>query len=334
MLSVSEILTWRLCATVVPNSQSIVHPAGPAAAEIAWLWWIMLIAFTGVFLLVIVLLICGIFGRSGALDRSESGPNESKATWRPWGSNGFIVAGGIVLPVLILTPLYFYSLTTSAGLRMPEEALRIRVAGHMWWWEVRYPGSEVVLANEIYIPVGRPVRLELTSTDVIHSFWVPRLNGKRDMIPGVENSFWIQADEAGIYRGQCGEYCGTQHANMAFEVIALRSEDFNAWMISQTEKTDESEVLAADRGLQVFLSVGCVQCHSIEGTQAAGNAGPDLTHLGSRRMIGGALLPNTRGNLSGWILDPQAIKPGIKMPRTYLDADDLQALVLYLETLQ
>lgn len=334
MLSVSEILTWRLWATAVPNSQSIVHPAGPAAAEIALLWWIMLIAFTGVFLLVIILLFCGIFGRSSAIDRSESGPNESKATCPPWGSNGFIVAGGIVLPILILTPLYFYSLTTSAGLRMPEEVLRIRVVGHMWWWEVRYPGSDVVLANEIYIPVGRPVRLELTSTDVIHSFWVPRLNGKRDMIPGVENSFWIQADEAGIYRGQCGEYCGTQHANMAFEVIALRSEDFDAWMISQTEKTDQSEVLSTDRGLQVFLTAGCVQCHSIEGTQAAGNAGPDLTHLGSRRMIGGALLPNTRGNLSGWILDPQAIKPGIKMPRTYLDADDLQALVLYLETLQ
>jgi cytochrome c oxidase subunit 2 len=204
----------------------------------------------------------------------------------------------------------------------------------MWWWEVLYPETGVLTANEMYIPVGKPVRLELTSTDVVHSFWVPRLNGKRDLIPGVENTFWIQADQAGVYRGQCGEYCGTQHANMAFEVIALETEDFDEWVFSQRPVSLESTVPVVEQGRQVFLTAGCVQCHAIRGTQAAGNAGPDLTHLGSRRMIGGAMLPNTRGNLMGWIADPQSIKPGVKMPRTYLEADDLQALVTYLENLQ
>ena len=336
MSSACEISTLHMFAASGSPAQSMMHPGGPAAAEIAWLWWIMLGTFTGVFILVMVLLLYGIFRRNSAVaaSASETGTIRNAGAAPPWGRTGFIVAGGIILPVLVLTPLFVYSLTTSARLRMPEDALTIRVTGHMWWWEVRYPESGIVAANEIYIPAGKPVRLELTSTDVIHSFWVPRLNGKRDMIPGIENAFWIQADQPGVYRGQCGEYCGTQHANMAFEVIALQSADFDAWLIAQTAKPPEPETSIIEHGLRVFLTAGCVQCHSIQGIRAAGNAGPDLTHLGSRRMIGGALLPNTRGNLAGWIADPQAIKPGIKMPRTYLEADDLQALVSYLESLQ
>lgn len=334
MWSASQLSTFRLLAYSDAPAQSMVHPGGPAAAEIAWLWWIMLGTFAGVFVLVIILLLYGIFRKSTALATAETEPIRNAGTALPGGTNGLIVAGGIILPVLILTPLYVYSLTVSARLQMPEDALTIRVVGHMWWWEVRYPESSIVSANEIYIPVGKPVRLELASTDVIHSFWVPRLNGKRDMIPGVENVFWIQADETGVYRGQCGEYCGTQHANMAFEVVALHPAEYDVWFVAQQIKPSEPESSTTERGLQVFLTAGCVQCHSIQGTQAAGNAGPDLTHLGSRRMIGGALLQNTRGNLAGWIADPQVIKPGIKMPRTYLESDDLQALVTYLESLE
>ena len=204
----------------------------------------------------------------------------------------------------------------------------------MWWWEVRYPQQQITTANELHIPVGRPVRLELTSADVIHSFWVPRLNGKRDMIPGLKTIFWIQADEPGVYRGQCGEYCGTQHANMAFEVIALESAEFDEWLAQQTSAKSPPRSEAAERGGEVFQSAGCAQCHAIQGTDATGTAGPDLTHVGGRRMIGAALLPNTRGNLSGWIADPQGIKPGVKMPRTYLAADELQDLVTYLEGLK
>lgn len=324
--------TFPLLGCTGEPAQSMVHPAGPAAAEIAHLWWLMLGVFTGVFVLVIVLMLYAIWLRPAG----SAAAVRAKAP--PWGRTGFIVAGGVVLPLLVLTPLLVVSLVSSARLRMPENSLTIRVVGHMWWWEVRYPDSGLVTANEIYIPAGKPVRLELASADVIHSFWVPRLHGKRDMIPGVENVFWIQADEPGVFRGQCGEYCGTQHANMAFEVIALPPEQFDAWVATQSAPRHERQTAPptpiAERGREIFLTAGCKQCHAIQGTGAAGNAGPDLTNLGSRRMIGGALLPNTRGNLAGWIADPQAIKPGVKMPRTYLAAEDLQSLVAYLESLQ
>jgi cytochrome c oxidase subunit II len=204
----------------------------------------------------------------------------------------------------------------------------------MWWWEVRYPEQSIIIANEIHIPAGEPVKLELASVDVIHSFWVPQLHGKRDMIPGIENVFTIQADEPGVYRGQCGEYCGTQHANMAFHVVAHPRDEFDAWRAERTKPRTEPATAEERRGFEVFMNAGCAQCHAVRGTQAKGNVGPDLTHLGSRRTIGAALLPNTRGNLAGWIADPQAIKPGVKMPRSYLPADDLLDLVTYLESLQ
>ncbi len=310
-------------------AQSMIHPAGPAAAEIARIWWVMLVAFTAVFALVLTLLIYAVLRRPP--HKADAG---RETNLPPWGRTWFIVAGGVVLPILVLTPLYIDSLSASGRLRTPKEGLTIRVVGHMWWWEVRYPDSGIITANEIHIPAGKAVRLELASADVIHSFWVPRLHGKRDMIPGRENVFWVQADEPGVYRGQCGEYCGTQHANMALEVIALAPEDYDAWLESQKSLRMAPTAPDTERGRQVFLTAGCKQCHAIAGTDAVGNAGPDLTNLGSRRMIGGALLPNTRGNLSGWIADPQGIKPGIKMPRTYLKAEDLQALVSYLESLK
>lgn len=314
-------------------TQSAIHPAGPAAAEIAWLWWIMFWAFTAVFALVIILLFRALF--RGPRPTSALGKDRlASESVPPFGPNGFIVAGGFLLPIVVVTPLYLLSLKTSASLSTPPEALTIRVVGHMWWWEVRYPEQGVVTANEIHIPVGQPVRLELASADVIHSFWVPRLHGKRDLIPGVENVFWVQADESGIFRGQCGEYCGTQHANMAFQVVALPPAEFEAWLAERSSPRAEASTADQRRGLEVFLGAGCAQCHAIRETPAIGNVGPDLSHLGSRRTIAAAVLPNTRGNLMGWIADPQAIKPGAKMPRTYLTPDELFALVAYLEGLK
>jgi cytochrome c oxidase subunit 2 len=311
-------------------SQSTLHPAGPAAAAIAWLWWVMLAAFTGVFFLVLVVLCGAIFRGPKRVDASDARVPR-RGSEPPLGRNGFIIAGGIVLPIVILTPLFLFSLQTSASLRQPPEALTIRVVGHMWWWEVRYPEQGIVTANEIHIPVGKPVRLELASADVIHSFWVPRLGGKRDMIPGIENTFWIQADKPGVYRGQCGEYCGTQHANMAFHVVALPPEEFAGWLSKRNRRRGAAAMLEDSRGFQIFMSAGCGECHAIHGTRAKGNVGPDLTHFGSRRTIGAAMLESTRANLTGWIADPQAIKPGIRMPRTYLPAQDLLDLATFLE---
>jgi cytochrome c oxidase subunit II len=234
----------------------------------------------------------------------------------------------------VLTPVFLLSLNASATLNRKPEGLTIRVIGHMWWWEVRYPEQRIVTANEIHIPAGQPVRLELTSADVIHSFWVPRLHGKRDLIPGLETVFWIQADEPGVYRGQCAEYCGTQHANMAFHVVALPKEQFDAWLAAPGKARPSPANADGSPGYRVFLKAGCGQCHAIDGTPAIGTAGPDLTHVGSRGSIGAGMLPNNRGNLAGWVANPQAIKPGAKMPRTYLSGDDLMALVSYLEGLK
>jgi len=311
----------------VTSDQSALHPAGPAAAEIAWLWWVMLSAFTAVFMLVVVLMLAAL------LRKPTTDSSTGLGALPPLGRTGFVVGGGLVLPIVVLTPLYLFSLKSSTSLRVPQGGLTIRVVGHQWWWEVRYPQQRIVTANEIHIPVGQPVRLELTSADVIHSFWAPRLNGKRDLIPGVETEFWIEADEAGVYRGQCGEYCGTQHANMAFEVIALPPEEFAAWL-AEPSQPRQQQFEEESRGLQVFLRSGCSQCHAVEGTRATGNVGPDLTHFGSRRTIAAAMRPNSRDNVAAWIADPQALKPGAKMPRTDLAADDREALLDYLEGLQ
>jgi cytochrome c oxidase subunit II len=268
-LAAALLAVAPLAGCVQDVSQSTLHPAGPAAAEIAYLWWVMLAAFTGVFLLVLFFLYGAIFRGPAHLAAAADRPSR-RGSEPPLGRNGFIVAGGIVLPIVILTPLFVLSLQTSASLRQPPEALTIRVVGRMWWWEVHYPEQGVVTANEIHIPVGKPVRLELASADVIHSFWVPRLSGKRDMIPGIENTFWIQADDPGVYRGQCGEYCGTQHANMAFHVVAIPPEEFDGWLAERTRRRGEAAALEDSRGFQIFMRAGCGECHVIHGTRRRG----------------------------------------------------------------
>lgn len=302
--------------------QSALHPAGPAASQIAGLWWVMCGAFTTVFVLVMILTAIAIWRPRGA-DRP------------PLGRTRFIVAGGIALPVVVLIPILFFSLETSADLRIPKDAPRtVRVIGHMWWWEVHYPDLGIETANEITIPAGQPVKLELLSGDVIHSFWVPRLNGKRDMIPGILNEFWIRADEPGVYRGQCAEYCGTQHAKMAFQVVAVPPSEFDEWAAARSAPRPAPTTPADKQGFEIFGRADCGKCHAIRGTSADGQLGPDLTHIGSRRTLGAATLPNVRGNLGGWITDPHPLKPGVKMPASYLSPADREVLVTYLEGLK
>jgi cytochrome c oxidase subunit II len=305
------------------RTQSAMHPGGPDAAAIAWLTWLMTGVFTAVFVLVLVLMVIALFRRG------NGGGNRP-----PLGPRGFIVGGGVALPLLILIPLYVVSLETSAKLRAPTGQLTIRVVGHQWWWEVHYPDHDIVTANEIYIPAGQNVRLELVSADVIHSFWVPSLHGKRDMIPGLMNPFWLRAASPGVYRGQCAEYCGTQHAHMAFHVVALPPERFAGWLEARQRPRPVAAETPESRGQQVFLRAGCARCHAIRGTAARGNLGPDLTHVGSRQSLGAGRLPNTRGNLLGWVADAPSLKPGIHMPKSYLASDDLFDLVTYLESLE
>jgi cytochrome c oxidase subunit 2 len=236
---------------------------------------------------------------------------------------------------LIVNYLTGRSLTAEQG---NKNGLNVDVIGHQWWWEVRYKDVDAsnifTTANEIHIPVGVPVLFNLQATDVIHSFWVPNLAGKRDLIPGKINGIWLQADKPGVYRGQCAEYCGMQHAKMAFWVVAEPQEQFNAWRQNQTQTSIPPMTDSQKRGQQIFLSSTCVMCHAINGTPAGSNIGPNLTHIASRHMIASATLANTRDHLALWVRDSQQVKPGNRMPQNNFSEADLQALLDYLQSLK
>ena len=260
-------------------------------------------------------------------------PADDSRTWRG-------VWTAIIATVIVLFGVLVASLITGArvGSPPPPGAISIEVVGYQWWWEIRYQHAQtdqvVTTANDIHIPVGVPIAIKTTSRDVIHSFWVPNLHGKRDVLPGRVNTFWLQADRPGTYRGQCAEYCGLQHAHMALYVIAEPREQFDRWLATQRAAAPQPLTDTQRRGQQVFLSSSCVMCHTIRGTSAGARNGPDLTHLASRRFIAAGTLPNARGHLAGWILDPQRIKPGSRMPATQLAPADLHALLDYLESLR
>ena len=304
------------------HNQSMLYPAGPAAAHIAWVWWFLFFVCTAIFLIVILLTAVAIWGpRSATRHESTLG-------------NRFIIFSGIVIPGFILLALLVVSVRSQVVLGMPSTKLTVRVTGHMWWWEVEYPELGIVTANEIHIPVGQPIRIELISADVIHSLWVPNLQGKMDLLPDKINATWMLAEEQGIYRGQCAEYCGVQHAWMGLEVIAIPPERFNQWKQGRQKHSRVTLSQSERHGFDVFFKVACHNCHAIDGTSAVGVRGPNLTHLASRRTIGAGLLENNHGNLSGWVADPQTAKPGNLMPRTHINSTDLRSLVEYLETLK
>lgn len=308
----------------VDHDQSMLHPAGPRAERIATLWWVLFAVCTATFLITMGLATVGI------LRRSSTGEGAS-----PLG-NRFIFVSGAAIPAVVLMGILIASLGAQSADAKRDVDFTIVVVGHQYWWEVRYPDQAIITANEIHVPVGRPIGLELSSGDVIHSFWVPNLAGKKDMLPGQVNRFWIQADRPGIYRGQCAEFCGVQHAWMAFRVVALEPEEFDAWVAAQAPA--EESVPAIDeevaRGKEIYFAAHCDGCHAIGGTEAEGRRGPDLTHVGSRLTLAAGVLPNTPENLAEWIRDPQGVKPGNLMPRTALHPEDLDALVRYLQTLK
>ena len=307
---------------------SALDPAGPGAARIARLWWLLFWVATVAFASVLGLIAFAL--RRARRDVTPDIDTEPVA----WGDR-FIGIAGVAVPVVILLGGFVYSLDQMNALATgdaDDPGLEIEIVAHNWWWEVRYPNGAVT-ANEIHIPTGERIRLRLTTADVIHSFWVPRLQAKMDHVPGMENEMWLQADEPGTYRGQCAEFCGLQHAHMAFFVEAQPPGDFQAWYDGQASVASEPEDPSAERGLVVFLSSSCVGCHAIGGTEATATTGPDLTHLASRRTLFAGRLPNTRQNLESIIVDPQHVKPGVGMPPTEMGAADLAALLDYLEAL-
>jgi cytochrome c oxidase subunit 2 len=251
---------------------------------------------------------------------------------------GVVLGAGIALPIVVLVTLFviadvFVIRTTQAPARSTTR-LTIEVIGHQWWWEVRYPGTSAVTANEIHIPVRTPVRVEVRTADVIHSFWVPELNRKIDAIPEQTNVEELDADAVGVYRGQCAEFCGLQHAHMAMEVFVEPAAAFRRWLATETRPAARPSGTLAAAGERTFMSGPCSSCHTIRGTDASGDVGPDLTHVASRTTLGAGTIPNRRDDLAGWITDSQHVKPGNQMPNVDLTGSQLQSLVAYLEGLR
>jgi cytochrome c oxidase subunit II len=250
------------------------------------------------------------------------------------------VGAAVALTVVVLFALLISSVGTGRTVASlhASSAVTIEVTGHQWWWEITYddavPARRVVTANDIHIPIGRPVVMKVTSRDVIHSFWAPNLQGKRDLIPGYTTAIWMQADQPGIFRGQCAEFCGLQHAHMAFDIVAEPENDFERWLDGMRQTARDPQTADEARGRDVFMTTKCAGCHTIDGTGAHGQAAPNLTHIATRSTIGAGTLPNTPDHLEAWVKDPQQSKPGNQMPANPLSADDLHALMSYLESLR
>ena len=316
------------------NGQSSLQPASHQAHDIANLfWWMMGTAWVG--LAAIVFLLVWAWRRQNRRgfgdDREGPKPGE-KTSWY------VVVGAGVALPIALIAALFvianIFVIRTTQAPAANATKLTVLVVGHMWWWEVHYPGHRVVTANEIHIPARTPVRLEVQTADVIHSFWVPQLNRTIDTIPGRTNAIELYADHTGRYRGQCDEFCGLQHAHMAFFVFADPPAVFRRWLAAQSQPARAPRTAAERAGLREFLSGECSSCHTIRGTSATGNTGPDLTHLASRTTLGSLTVPNTRDYLEGWITRSQSVKPGNQMPDVAVSARRLRELVAYLEGLR
>ena len=321
-----------------PSNQTSLNPAGPAAVHIehtfALIFWI-----TGtVYLLALAVLTYFVWRRRYTLD-TLPGPQSTTVESDRFATHA--VTGAMGLTVVLLFVMLISSFITShrLGKMNEQQALTIDVYGHQWWWEVQYPNEAepyrmVTTANEIHVPVGTPIRIHGTSRDVIHSFWAPNIQGKRDLLPGYNTDVLMQVDKEGRWRGQCAEYCGLQHAHMSFYIVGESQKDFENWMTAQAQSSVAPTNAQTVHGQQVFLTHACVLCHTIRGTSAGSRVGPDLTHLASRSTIAAGMLPNTVGNLGGWILNAQALKPGSRMPPNQISGPDLQDLLAYLETLR
>lgn len=306
------------------DSPSTLSPSGPKAGFVTWAWWLLFAVAAFVCVVVIAMAVLAVVFRRRAKKVHQG---EAKK---------FVMVFGVVLPALVLSATFALSVSGLAENAEPPSPTRltIEVTGHQWWWEVHYAGTEAVTANEIHVPVGTPVRLRLQTADVIHSFWVPELNRKIDLIPGRTNRVLLDATRTGWFRGQCSEFCGLQHAHMAVYVVVQPKAQFRAWLADQAKDARAPATALERRGRTAFLQEACSACHQIRGTSAHALVGPDLTHLATRRTIAAATLPNSKGYLTGWILDPQHSKPGARMPALDLSGSQVQSIVAYLESLR
>jgi cytochrome c oxidase subunit 2 len=303
------------------------HPASPQAAAISNLFVLMLLVAAAIFVIV-----------AGAITyvalRYRDQPQASEPR-QDFGQPRLEIAWTLA-SLFIVALLFGFTIVTVRSADAPAGAQRpdLVVVGHQWWWEVRYPQSGVVTANEIHMPVGQRWLVRLDSADVIHDFWVPELGRKMDMVPGHPNHIWLEASTPGVYLGTCSEFCGAQHAWMRLRVMAQPPAEFAAWEQQQRAVPGAAASGAAAAGARRFQELTCVNCHAIAGTAAVARVAPDLTHLASRATLGAGVLENTPANLTRWLSDPQAIKPGSNMPNLHLSSADVGALAAYLGSLK
>jgi|SRR5579871_1781387 len=335
---------WKLVPSVAflllagcANRESMMAPAGPASENLANLGWFVFLLFSVVAVIMWILLAWVAMRKRGSF--AEHAPVDIGGG-QPW-----ILIGGFAIPFVILAAVYVVGLNAMSAFPLEGEHHQmampadIRVTGHQWWWQIDYMkgplDQHVTTANEIHIPVGKPVDIDLTSNDVIHSFFIPALHGKVDLIPGQMNRIRIQADQAGTYRGQCAEYCGAQHAHMILMVVADPPAQYDAWLAKQAADAQEPATDQERQGQQLFMAKACVLCHTIRGTLAQAKVGPDLTHIASRQGLAANTLRNNEANLEAWVTHAQSLKPEVAMPDiTAFRGDQLRAVVAYLQQLQ
>ena len=313
--------------------QSPLDPQGPEARHLADLFWTFTTFLAVVWVLTMLALVLALRPRRPA-DADPLGTNPGTEKRMTAVVTTAVALTGI--SVLVLTGFSYASQKQLFSTK--ADGLTIRVIGHQWWWEVRYedpePQKAFTTANKIHVPVGEPVKIKLNSSDVIHSFWVPTLMGKQDNITGRENEIQFTAEREGVYRGQCAEFCGWQHAHMGLLVVARPKAEFGGWRAHQRAAAQAPTDPERQRGMEIFLTKPCVMCHQVRGTTTGGRVAPDLTHVGSRAYLAAGTLQLTRGNLAAWIVDPHGIKPGVNMPTIKLHPDDLNAVAAYLEGLK
>jgi len=313
--------------TACGKSPSMLSPHSPEARSIAATWWLMFVMATGVYVIVMALVFVAATRRAPAISEDK----------RRRFDNRFIVIGGLVVPGIILGITAVATVDVANELSPAAEAaqapVRITVVGEQWWWRIDYPDAGVVTANEIHVPVGQKVDIELTSDNVIHSLWIPELNGKEDLVPGQLNHLRFTADKVGRYEGRCAEFCGIQHAHMQFVVFVDSANDYQSWLAANTAVPAPTESLA-EAGRRLFESSSCAGCHTVRGTTAEGTTGPDLTHVGSRGTLAAGTVDNTPDGMAEWLRHTQTLKHGALMPQVPLTDEQVSELVAYLEGLR
>lgn len=305
--------------------QSVWNPVSEVASDMKDLSWYLIIMASSVFVITVILLFL-------ALRKKD----HTKKGFDP--GDKFILWAGLFIPTIVLIITLVWSLQSSlkiSKMNQEEDVLNVKVIGHQFWWEVIYPDHGIITANEIYVPTGANIKFELSSKDVIHSFWIPNIHGKLDMLPDHKTYITMNIEKPGRYRGQCAEFCGPQHALMAFPLVALNEKKFNQWLSLNRRKNNQSFTLNQARGKEIYERESCHTCHAIEGTDFLGKVGPDLTHIASRLTLGAGTIENNPKNLKAWIVDSQSIKPMNRMPK-YLSIPekDLKDLLEYLGSLK